>query len=411
MSIIIDSGMAQWDALWVHANIATMYGEEYGIIEDGAVAVRDGKIAWVGRSADLGDYYQAQMVHDCSGKWLTPGLIDCHTHIVYGGNRSNEFEARLNGVDYAEIAANGGGILATVNATRNASEDELFAQALPRVQSLLAEGVTTLEIKSGYGLDLESEHKMLRVARRIEQELPVNVRTTYLAAHALPTEYKDRADDYVDAVCEWMQPLAAEGLIDAVDGFCEHLAFSAAQMQRVFDAAKALGLPVKLHAEQLSDQGGAELVATYHGLSADHLEYLSDDGIAAMAKHDTVAVLSPGAFYTLRETQYPPLDAMRAAGLRIALATDCNPGTSPLTSLLLTMNMGCTLFRMTPLEALQGTTVHAAHALGLGEHKGIIAPGYDADFAIWQIDRPADLSYMIGFNPLVQRVCNGEISD
>ncbi|MET3132610.1 imidazolonepropionase [Oxalobacteraceae bacterium GrIS 1.11] len=389
--------MQTWDALYTNIHLATMV-DGYGEIRDAALAVKDGKIAWLGPRAQAPA--SACPVLDGEGCWLTPGLIDCHTHIVHAGNRSDEFEARLNGASYEDISRAGGGIMATVRATRAASDEELLRQSLPRVASLLAEGVTTLEIKSGYGLSLESEAKMLRVARRVGQALPVTVATTFLGAHALPPEYAGRADDYIELVCEQMLPaLAAEGLVDAVDAFCERIGFSAAQTERVFRAARAHGIPVKLHAEQLSDQGGAELVARYAGLSADHLEHLSEAGIAAMARHGTVAVLLPGAYYFLRDTRPPPVAALRAAGVALAVATDCNPGTSPMTSLLLAMNMACTLWRLTPLEALAGCTIHAARALGMQTHIGSLAVGKRADFALWQITRPADLSYAIGFNP------------
>jgi imidazolonepropionase len=384
------------DVLYTNARVATL-ADGYGIIEDGAVAVRDGRIAWVGPRADAP---HAVSVHDCGGLWLTPGLVDCHTHVVYAGNRSDEWEARLNGATYEDIARAGGGIMSTVRATRAASEDELLQASLPRIRALLAEGVTTLEIKSGYGLDLATEAKMLRVARRVGALLPVNVRTTFLGAHALPPEYAGRADDYIDMLCGEMLPaLAAQGLVDAVDAFCERIGFSHEQTARVFDVAQRLGLPVKLHAEQLSDQGGAALVARHDGLSADHLEWLSDEGVAAMARAGTVAVLLPGAYYFLRETRMPPLAALRAAGVPLAVATDCNPGTSPMTSLLLAMNMACTLWRLTPLEALAGVTVNAARALGLQGETGTLQVGKRADFALWDIVRPADLAYSIGFNP------------
>ena len=383
------------DVLYANARVATL-ADGYGIIEDGAVAVRGGRIAWVGPRAGAPP---ALSVHDCGGLWLTPGLVDCHTHVVYAGTRSDEWEARLNGATYEDIARAGGGIMSTVRATRAASEDELLQASLPRIRALLAEGVTTLEIKSGYGLDLESEAKMLRVARRVGELLPVTVRTTFLGAHALPPEYAGRADDYIDMLCSEMLPaLAAQGLVDAVDAFCERIGFSHDQTARVFDVARRLCLPVKLHAEQLSDQGGAALVARYGGLSADHLEWLSDEGVAAMARAGTVAVLLPGAYYFLRETRMPPLAQLRAAGVPLAVATDCNPGTSPMTSLLLAMNMACTLWRLTPLEALRGATVHAARALGLLE-TGTLAPGQRADLALWDIARPADLAYAIGANP------------
>jgi imidazolonepropionase len=383
------------EILFANARLATM-ADGYGIVEDGAVAVREGRIAWAG---PMKDAPPAKREHDCGGRWLTPGLVDCHTHIVHAGNRSDEWEARLNGASYEDIARQGGGIMSTVRATRAASEDELLHQSMPRILALLAEGVTTLEIKSGYGLDLASEAKMLRVARRVGATLPVNVATTFLGAHALPPEFAGRADDYIDAICERMLPeLAREGLVDAVDAFCERIGFSHAQTARVFDAARSLGLPVKLHAEQLSDQGGAALVAEYGGLSADHLEHLSPQGAAAMARAGTVAVLLPGAYYFLRETVMPPLALLREAGVPLALATDCNPGTSPMTSLLLAMNMACTLWRMTPLEALRGCTANAARALGRDDI-GTLQPGKRADFALWDIARPADLAYAIGANP------------
>jgi imidazolonepropionase len=383
------------DVLYANARVATL-ADGYGIIDDGAVAVRAGRITWVGPRAEAPP---ASVTHDCGGLWLTPGLVDCHTHVVHAGNRSDEWEARLNGATYEDIARAGGGIMSTVRATRAASDDELFDASLPRIRALLAEGVTTLEIKSGYGLDLETEAKMLRVARRVGEVLPVTVRTTFLGAHALPPEYAGRADDYIGMLCDEMLPaLAAQGLVDAVDAFCERIGFSHDQTARVFDVARRLGLPVKLHAEQLSDQGGAALVARYGGLSADHLEWLSEEGVAALARAGTVAVLLPGAYYFLRETRMPPLAALRAAGVPMAVATDCNPGTSPLTSLLLAMNMACTLWRLTPLEALRGITVHAARALGLPD-TGTLAAGQRADFALWDIARPADLAYAIGANP------------
>jgi imidazolonepropionase len=405
------------DLLLTHARLATLAGadadEGYGIVEDGVMAVKDGRIAWLGPRAEWLAHAPARLranvrEHDCGGLWLTPGLVDCHTHVVHAGNRSDEWEARLNGASYEDIARQGGGIMSTVRATRAASDDELLRASLPRIRALLAEGVTSLEIKSGYGLDLESEAKMLRVARRIGALLPVNVSTTFLGAHALPPEYAGRADDYIDAVCEQMLPeLANRGLVDAVDAFCERIGFSSTQTARVFEAARTLGLPVKLHAEQLSDGGGAALVARYGGLSADHLEYLTPQGIAAMAQAGTVAVLLPGAYYFLRETQAPPLAALRQAGVPLALATDCNPGTSPMTSLLLAMNMACTLWRLTPLEALRGCTVNAARALGRHDI-GTLAVGQRADLALWDIARPADLAYAIGANPC-RLVVNGGV--
>jgi len=395
------------DILFTHARLATM-AEGYGIVDDGAVAVKDGRIAWAGPRMEAP---AAARKHDCGGLWLTPGLVDCHTHIVHAGNRSDEWEARLNGASYEDIARQGGGIMSTVRATRAASEDELLRQSAPRIAALLAEGVTTLEIKSGYGLDLESEAKMLRVARRAGDILPVNVATTFLGAHALPPEFAGRADDYIDEVCERMLPkLASEGLVDAVDAFCERIGFSHAQTARVFAAARKLQLPVKLHAEQLSDQDGAALVAEYGGLSADHLEYLSAKGAEAMARAGTVAVLLPGAYYFLRETIMPPLGLLREAGVPLAVATDCNPGTSPMSSLLLAMNMACTLWRLTPLEALLGCTANAARALGRDDI-GTLQPGRRADFALWDIARPADLAYAIGANPCRAVVNGGVLRD
>jgi imidazolonepropionase len=391
---------AAWDLLITNIHLATMADPGgYGELRDAAIAVRDGRIAWFGSAAEAASYGAATEVRDGEGCWLTPGLIDCHTHIVHAGNRSDEFEARLNGATYEDIARAGGGIMSTVRATRAASDEELLRQSLPRIAALLAEGVTTLEIKSGYGLTLESEAKMLRVARRVAHVLPVQVRTTFLGAHALPPEFRERADDYVQLVCDMIPTLAGAGLADAVDAFCERIGFSNEQTERVFAAAREHGLPVKLHAEQLSDQKGAELVARFGGLSADHLEYLSEEGIAAMAAAGTVAVLLPGAYYFLRDTTPPPVAALRAAGVPMAVATDNNPGTSPMTSLLLAMNMACTLWRLTPLEALAGCTVHAARALGLQDDIGTLAIGKRADFALWRIARPADLSYAFGFNP------------
>src|SRR5450830_1527135 len=389
-----------WDVLFTNVHLATMADDEgYGEVRNAAIAVKDGLIAWLGPRAVLPQGAQAVTVHDGGSSWLTPGLIDCHTHIVHAGNRSDEFEARLNGATYEDIARAGGGIMSTVRATRAASEEELLRQSLPRIASLLAEGVTTLEIKSGYGLDLASEAKMLRVARRVGEVLPVGVATTFLGAHALPPEFAGNADGYVDAVCAMIPALVDDGLVDAVDAFCERIGFSNEQTARVFDASRAYGLPVKLHAEQLSDQQGAQLVARFHGLSADHLEHLIDAGIASMAASGTVAVLLPGAYYFLRDTTPPPVAALRAAGVPMAVATDNNPGTSPMTSLLLAMNMACTLWRLTPQEALAGCTVHGARALGLSDDIGTLEVGKRADFALWRIARPADLSYAIGFNP------------
>ena len=397
--------MQDWDLVIHNVHLATM-AHGYGELLDAAIAVKDGRIAWFGPGDELPA--SGAVLHDGQGCWLTPGLIDCHTHIVHAGNRSDEFEARLNGASYEDISRAGGGIMSTVRATRAASDDELLQQSLPRVLALLAEGVTTLEIKSGYGLDADSEAKMLRVARRIGQELPVTVRTTFLGAHALPPEYAGRADAYIDLLCAQMLPqLAGDGLVDAVDAFCERIGFTPAQTQRMFEAATALGLPVKLHAEQLSDLGGAALVARHGGLSADHLEFLSEAGVAAMARHGTVAVLLPGAYYFLREVQQPPVSDLRAAGVPMAVSTDCNPGTSPMTSLLLAMNMACTLWRLTPQEALAGCTIHAARALGLQEQTGSLAVGKRADFALWRIARPADLAYALGLNPCAGVVHGG----
>lgn len=382
--------------VWQHCHVATMADGRYSSIEDAAIVTNDGLIEWIGPRVELAAV-EAERTVDLGGAWVTPGLIDCHTHAVFGGNRSGEFEQRLQGVSYAEIAAQGGGIASTVRATRAASEDELFASARQRVQALMRDGVTTIEVKSGYGLDLANERKMLRVARRLADELPLAVRATCLAAHALPPEYVGRADDYIAHICDEMLPaLAAEGLVDAVDAFCEHLAFSPAQVERLFIKARELGLPVKLHAEQLSSLHGSSLAARYQALSADHLEFMTEEDAIAMAKAGTVAVLLPGAFYFLRETQLPPMDALRRHGVKIALASDLNPGTSPGLSLRLMLNMGCTCFRMTPEEALAGVTVHAATALGLGDSHGSLEVGKVADFVAWQIERPADLAYWLG---------------
>lgn len=390
---------SRWDRLLLNATLATFAGDApYGLIEHGAIALHHGRIAWVGRVDDLSDVPErlASHVQSLDGALVTPGLIDCHTHLVFGGDRSHEFDLRLNGADYEEIARAGGGIVSSVNATRAASEEQLFAQALPRARALRADGVTTLEIKSGYGLNLDSERRMLHVARRLGRELGMTVRTTFLGLHALPPEYADRRDDYVTHVCDAMLPtLAGEGLVDAVDAFCERIGFDRAETQRLFERAKQLGLPVKLHAEQLSDLDGAALVAEFGGLSADHLEHLSETGIAAMAAAGTVAVLLPGAFYALRETRLPPIDALRQHGVPIAIATDCNPGTSPLLSLRLAANMACTMFRLTPEEALRGVTVNAARALGLHD-RGTLALGQRADLVVWNVKQPAELCYWIG---------------
>ena len=388
----------RWDGLLVNARLVTLAGDAgYGVIEDGALGWHDGMIVFAGHRTDLPapPASLADELVDAQGEWITPGLIDCHTHLVFGGDRAGEFEQRLQGASYEDIARSGGGIVSTVRATRAASEDDLFAQSLPRARALRDDGVTTLEIKSGYGLDFDNERKMLRVARRIGDALGIRVRTTYLGAHALPPEFAGRADDYIDAVCRWLPALHAEGLVDAVDAFCERIGFTAAQTQRVFEAARALGIPVKLHADQLSDGGGAALVAGFAGLSADHVEYTSEAGVAALKQAGSVAVLLPGAFHVLRETKLPPLDAFRAHGVPMAVATDCNPGTSPLQSLRLAMSLACTHFRLTPEEALRGATVHAARALGL-EDRGRLVVGQRADFVRWRIGQPAQLAYWLG---------------
>jgi len=381
----------------------------YGLVEDGAVAIgADGRIAWCGSVADLPAQFASWPSRSLDGRLVTPGLVDCHTHIIHGGNRAREFELRLEGASYEEIARAGGGIVSTVAATRAASEDELVASALPRLDTLIGEGVTTIEIKSGYGLTIADEIRMLTAARRLGRERGVRVVTSWLAAHAVPADYKGRSQAYLDeVVLPGLEAAHAAGLVDAVDGFCEGIAFSPFEMAQVFDRATALGLPVKLHAEQLSDLGGAKLAAQYGALSADHLEYLGQDGIDAMAASGTVAVLLPGAFYTLRETQAPPVAALRKAGVPIALATDCNPGSSPLTSLLLAMNMGATLFRLTPEECLAGATREAARALGLAGEIGTIEAGKRADLAVWDVAEPAELTYRIGFNPLHHRIFGG----
>ncbi|HEY0197958.1 MAG TPA: imidazolonepropionase [Rhodanobacter sp.] len=401
----------RWDRLLLNATLATFTGDApYGLIEHGAIGMQRGRIAWVGRMDALPDapHALASKVESLDGALVTPGLVDCHTHLVFGGDRAQEFDLRLNGATYEEIARAGGGIVSTVAATRAASEERLFAESLPRARALLADGVTTLEIKSGYGLELESEHRMLRVARRIGRELGISVRTSFLGLHALPPEYADRRADYVALVCDEMLPaLAAEGLVDAVDAFCETIGFSRDETRRVFERARQLGLPVKLHAEQLSDLDGAALVAEYRGLSADHLEHLSESGVQAMAAAGTVAVLLPGAYYALRETKLPPIELLRKHGVPMAIATDCNPGTSPLLSLRLAAGMACTLFRLTPEEALRGVTVHAARALGLND-RGTLAVGQRADLAVWEAKQPAELCYWIGGRLMRQVWLGGE---
>lgn len=428
---INDSILTSFDHIIINANLATFsaqYGFDiysdnqsanqnndqnkstpYGQLESTAIGIKDGKIAWVGTYEQIKPHlthYKSDQIKDVHGNWITPGLIDCHTHIVYGGNRSNEFEARLQGASYQDIAAQGGGIVSTVSATRTASEEELFTQSEKRLLSLLREGVTSIEIKSGYGLDLDTERKMLKVARALGDKHHIHVSTTYLAAHALPPEYKDRADAYIEQVCQWLPILHSEGLIDAVDGFCENIAFSSEQIKRVFDVARSLDLPVKLHSEQLSNIGASALVTEYQGLSSDHLEHLAEDDIKKMAASNTVAVLLPGAFYTLRDTKLPPIEELRKHQVPMAISTDCNPGTSPLTSLLLAMNMGCTLFYLTTEEVLAGATVHAAQALGLAK-KGKIEVGCDADLVLWDIARPADLAYQMGLNPIAGIMVQG----
>jgi imidazolonepropionase len=394
--------------LLTNATLACIDGSSgYGLRENAALLVDGERIAWIGSTRDCpvsGASTAARdvEVYDCAGKLVTPGLIDCHTHLVYGGDRADEFERRLEGASYSEIAATGGGIVATVMATRAASEEQLFAQALPRVRQFMHEGLTTVEIKSGYGLDSNNEIQMLRVAAMIENELGLRVLKTFLGAHALPPEYLGRSDDYIELVCNEMLPAAhAEGLVDAVDVFIESIAFSVAQGERVFTAAQQLGLPVKAHVEQLSNLGGAVMAANHGALSVDHIEYLDNREVALLAQNDCVAVLLPGAFYVLREQQLPPLGALREQQVAIALASDSNPGSSPLHSLLLTMNMACTLFRMTPSEALRGITINAARALGLAQQIGSLEPGKLADLVVWDIDRPAMLSYRIGINPCV----------
>ncbi|HEX5864930.1 MAG TPA: imidazolonepropionase [Casimicrobiaceae bacterium] len=384
-------------------------GPASGTIRDGALAASNGRITWVGARRDLSPTLRARAELDGKGGWLTPGLIDCHTHLVYAGNRAREFERRLAGASYEDIAREGGGIQATVRSTRAASEEQLFRESEPRLRRLLDEGVTTLEIKSGYGLDPENELKLLRVARRLGTANGIDVRTTLLAAHALPPEYAGRAGDYVALVCGETIPAAArEGLADAVDAFCERIAFSPDETRRVFAAARAAGLRVKLHADQLSDSGGAALAAEFDALSGDHLEYANESGIAAMARAHTVAVLLPGAFYCLRETRLPPVAALRANGVAMAIATDCNPGTSPVTSLLLMLSMACTLFRLTPAEALAGVTRHAAQALGLDD-RGRLEAGLRADLALWSIGDPVELAYAVGANPLAGIVRDGSV--
>lgn len=401
----------RFDRIWHNVRLATMRQDaaDLGAVEDGVIASLDGRIVFAGTRADFPTHADAAERIDCAGRWITPGLVDCHTHLVYGGNRAHEFELRLKGASYEEIARAGGGIVSTVAATRKASEAELVAGALPRLDALIAEGVTTIEIKSGYGLDTETEMRQLAAARALDRERKVTVKTSFLGAHALPVEAGGDKDRYIDFVCKQMLPAVAKaGLADAVDAFMEGIAFSGEQTARVFEAAVALGLPVKLHADQLSNLGGAALAAKFSALSADHLEHTDAAGAAAMAKAGTVAVLLPGAFYFIRETQKPPVETFRTHGVRMALATDCNPGSSPLTSLLLAMNMGATLFRMTVAECLAGVTREGARALGVLAETGTLEAGKWCDLAIWDIERPAELVYRIGFNPLHTRVWRGQ---
>jgi imidazolonepropionase len=397
-----------FDKIWRDARIATLSPQREGLGDiSGAVATKDGRIAFVGAEADLPTSWHADETVKLDGRWITPGLIDCHTHLVYGGDRAHEFELRLKGASYEEIARAGGGIVSTVKATRAAGEDQLVAQALPRLDALISEGVTTIEIKSGYGLDLVTETKMMRAARRLGRERKIDVITSFLGAHALPPEAQDK-DAFIAKVCAMIPQIKQAGLADAVDAFCENIAFSPEQIARVFDAAKANSLPVKLHADQLSNLHGAALAARYDALSADHLEYTDETGVAAMAQSGTVAVLLPGAFYVLREKQLPPVEALRRHKAHMAIATDCNPGTSPITSLLLAMNMAATLFRLTVEECLAGVTREAARALGKLESIGTIETGKSCDLAIWNIERPAELVYRLGFNPLHARVWHGK---
>jgi imidazolonepropionase len=399
--------------IWQNARLATLRdnaGDPWGLIEDAAIVTTDDRIAWAGaRAAMPREHRLSEAVCDLGGALVTPALIDCHTHLVYAGDRAREFEMRLNGATYEEIARAGGGIRSTVAATRAASDYELSTLALSRARALVREGVATIEIKSGYGLTEHDEARSLEVARRVGRTLGVDVKTTFLGAHALPPEFADRADDYIDAVCEWLPRLKARGLVDAVDAFCENIGFTATQTRRIFDTAKRLGLPVKLHAEQLSDQRGTQLASEFGALSCDHLEYLSDEGIAAMAKAGTVAVMLPAALYFLREKQLPPIQKLRDAGVPLALATDHNPGSSPILSPMLVMNMACTLFRMTPIEAWRGFTINAAKALGIPEHEITLSSSATATFAVWNIDHPRELCYRIGgVSPLKQLLLRGE---
>ncbi|MBT5649006.1 MAG: imidazolonepropionase [Rhodospirillaceae bacterium] len=408
--------MPDWDTVWINANLATMTsnGAPYGAIRDAAIATQGDRIVWTGPMAEIPGKPDsiADEVVDLAGKWITPGLVDCHTHLVFGGSRAGEFEQRLQGVSYEEISRAGGGIVSTMTATREATEDDLVTAGLPRLSNLICGGVTTVEIKSGYGLETAAEMKQLTAARALGKKLPVGVQTTFLGAHALPPEFGGRQREYIDLVIEEMLPaVAASGSADAVDAFCESIGFTTAETEAVFEAAQKFNLPVKLHAEQLSDQGGAALAARFGALSADHLEFISEDGVRAMAAAGTVAVLLPGAYYTLRETQLPPVDLFRKHNVPIAIASDFNPGSSPIPSLLLMLNMSCTLFRMTPEEALAGATRHAANALGLEADRGTLAVGKRADLAIWNINQPAEIAYWAGYNPLHILVHDGAVVD
>lgn len=406
------SGTHHWQTLWLNVNLATMTeaGTGYGEVTCAALAINNEKIVWLGKEADLPEYNKSTVeIIDGQGKWLTPGLIDCHTHLIYGGNRANEFEMRLQGKSYQEIAQAGGGIVSTVKATKAATEAELLASALPRLTALHQQGVTTVEIKSGYGLDLENEIKMLKVAGELAKQLPVTIKRTFLGAHALPVEFKDDADSYIELVCHDMIPAVAKAqLADSVDVFCENIGFDLAQTARVFTAAKKHNLAIKVHAEQLSDLGGTELAAKYQALSSEHVEFLSEQGVKAMSAANMTAVLLPGAFYFLRETQLPPIQLLRDHGVAMAIATDANPGSSPICSLQLMLNMACTLFRLTPSEALAGVTCNAAKALGLSNNKGQLSVGFDADIAVWNISQPAELCYQFGVNPLSALIQNGQ---
>lgn len=404
-----ESSAAKYDSLWYGFNLANPADNQLDLIEDAAIAVRNGNIEWVGARQEID--FSAQEQHDLNGGWVTPGLIDCHTHLVFGGNRANEFEMRLNGATYTEIAEAGGGIKSTVKATRQASEDQLFDLAYARLQQLIKSGVTTVEIKSGYGLDTETELKMLKVARRLEQALPVTIKTTCLAAHALPIEYADRADEYIDMLCDELLPAVAEsGLADAVDAFCETIGFSPAQVERYFQTATKLGLPVKLHAEQLSALGGGALAASFKALSADHLEYATEQDVLAMSEAGTVAVLLPGAFYSLQETQKPPVELFRKHKVKMAVASDLNPGSSPALSTSLMMNMVCVQFGLTPSESLLGCTTHAAQALGIQNTHGKLQAGYKADFVCWDVESISELSYWLAGDHLKARVQAGKLS-